>query len=130
MTKGTKNTVSAETIVENLKEFTMELHQAAKSEMVKGLIEGDADTFELANFAHNISHSLVDLLKGKTSDEALENIFSDEDESEDEDATFVGNIAVNVKSGDIEGIEDIKDPKLKAQLSLIMQKLADELGGK
>lgn len=124
MTKGTKNTVSAETIVENLKEFTMELHQAAKSEMVKGLIEGDADTFELANFAHNISHSLVDLLKGKTSDEALENIINDED------ATFAGNIAVNVKSGEIEGIEDIKDPKIKVQFSLDMQKLADKLGGK
>ncbi|QGH05095.1 hypothetical protein [Streptococcus dysgalactiae] len=64
MTQETKNTVAAETIVENLKEFAMELHQSAKESMLGSLIEKDKDTFVLANFAHNISHVLIDILQG------------------------------------------------------------------
>ncbi|MGJ0022706.1 hypothetical protein [Streptococcus dysgalactiae] len=56
MTKETKNTVAAETIVENLKEFTMELHQQAKEDMIDSVIEKDEDTFVLAKIAHDISH--------------------------------------------------------------------------
>lgn len=38
MTKETKNTVSAETIVENLKEFANKLHDDSKGGMVRFLL--------------------------------------------------------------------------------------------
>lgn len=129
MTKETNNTVAAETIVENLKEFAMELHQTAKDAMLDSLIEKDEDSFVLANFAHNISHGLIDIVKGKSADEALESVFED-DEDEDDDTPVVGQIVVNVKTGEAHGIEDIKDPKLEAKLAEVVQKLADNLGGK
>ncbi|HFR3332287.1 TPA: hypothetical protein ACHU45_000373 [Streptococcus suis] len=129
MTKETKNTVAAETIVENLKEFAVELHQQAKDGMVDSLIEKDEDAFVLAKIAHDISHGLIDILKGKSADEALENIFGD-DEDEDDDTPVVGSIAVNVKTGQIDGIEDIADPELKGQIAEVIHKLADKLGGK
>lgn len=126
MTKETKNTVAAETIVENLKEFAMELHQTAKEEMIGSLIEKDENTFVLAKIAHDISHGLIDILQGKSADEALENIFNDDED----DSPVVGSIAVNLKTGDAHGIEDITDPKLKEQLAEIIGKLAEKLGGK
>lgn len=128
MTKETKNTVAAETIVDNLKEFAMELHQSAKEGMIGSLIEKDEDTFVLAKVAHDISHGLIAILQGKSADEALENVFSD-DEDEDDDAPVVGSIAVNLKTGDAHGIEDITDPKLKEQIAKLVRKLADKLGG-
>ncbi|WP_368385046.1 hypothetical protein [Streptococcus dysgalactiae] len=126
MTKETKNTVVAETIVENLKEFTMELHQQAKEGMIDSVIEKDEDTFVLAKIAHDISHGLIDILQGKSADEALENIFSDDED----DSPVVGSIAINLKTGDAHGIEDITDPKLKEQIAEVISKLAKKLGGK
>ncbi|MGX9845766.1 hypothetical protein ACR3IL_10895 [Streptococcus iniae] len=126
MTKETKNTVAAETIVENLKEFTMELHQQAKEVMIDSVIEKDEDTFVLAKIAHDISHGLIDISQGKSADEALENIFSDDED----DSQVVGLIAVNLKTGDAHGIEDITDPKLKEQNAEFISKLAKKLGGK
>ncbi|GAA0057892.1 hypothetical protein GE023_005200 [Streptococcus canis] len=126
MTQETKNTVAAETIVENLKEFAMELHQSAKAAMFDTLIEKDEDTFVLAKFAHDISHELIDILQGKSADEALENVFSDDED----DSPVVGSIAVNLKTGDAHGIEDIKDPRLKQQLAEVIGKLAEKLGDK
>lgn len=128
MTKETKNTVATETIVENLKEFAMELHQTAKKGIIGSLIEKDEDSFVLAKIAHDISHGLIDILQGKSADEALGNVFED-DEDEDDDAPVVGSIAVNLKTGDAHGIEDITDPKLKEQIAKVVRKLADKLGG-
>lgn len=119
MTKETKNTVAAETIVENLKEFAMELHQSAKEGMIDSIIEKDEDAFVLAKVAH-------DILQGKSADEALENVFSDDED----DSPVVGSIAVNLKTGDAHGIEDITDPKLKEQIAEVISKLAKKLGGK
>lgn len=127
MTKETKNTVAAETIVENLKEFAMELHQNAKEGMVESLIEQDEDNFVLANFAHNVSHGLIEILQGKSADEALEDILGKDEDEEDE--LSVGSITVNINTGDANGIENIKDPKLKAQITKVVRKLADKLGG-
>ena len=129
MTQETKNTVVAETIVENLKEFAMELHQTAKNAMLVSLIEKNEDSFVLASFAHDISHGLIDILQGQSADEALGNVFKD-DEDEDDDTPVVGSIAVNLKTGDAKGIEDITDPKLKEQLAEVVGKLAEKLGGK
>ena len=56
MTK--KTTVASETLVENLKEFTIELHHITKNEMRKSLMNKDEETFVLANVIHNISHGL------------------------------------------------------------------------
>ena len=125
MTKETKNTVAAETIVENLKEFAMELHQLAKEGMIDSVFEKDEDAFVLANITHEISHGLIDILHGKSADEALENVFSDDEE----DTPAVGSITVNLKTGDVKGIEDIKNQKLKEQIAKAISKIADKLGG-
>lgn len=126
MTK--KTTVAAETIVENLQEFTVTLHQSSKDGMLESLIEHDEESFVFANFIHNVSHALIDILQGKSADEALEQVFSDDDD--EEDGVTVGSIAVNIKTGDVKGIENIQDPKIKKQLAEVVQKLADKLGGK
>lgn len=123
MTK--KTTVAAETIVENLKEFAVELNKAAKAGEIASLIEGDKDSFLLAKISHDISNGLAYILQGKSADVALEQIFGDE-----EDGTTLGSIAVNIKTGDAKGIENIKDPKIRKQLAEAVQKLADKLGGK
>ncbi|MGG6739265.1 UNVERIFIED_CONTAM: hypothetical protein QE602_08525 [Streptococcus suis] len=125
MTKETKNTVSAKTIVENLKEFAMELHQQAKDGMIDSVFEKDEDAFVLAKIAHDISHGLIDILQGKSADEALENVFSDDED----DIPVVGSIAVNLKTGHVKGIEDIENPKLKEQITKAISKIADKLGG-
>lgn len=104
----------------------MELHQTAKEEMIGSLIEKDENTFVLAKIAHDISHGLIDILQGKSADEALENIFNDDED----DSPVVGSIAVNLKTGDAHGIEDITDPKLKEQIAEVISKLAKKLGGK
>ncbi|AFU88696.1 hypothetical protein phiNJ2_0036 [Streptococcus phage phiNJ2] len=128
MTKETKNTVSAETIVENLKEFADKIHSVSKETMLYCFLTNDIDKFKSANVMHNISHDLMDILDGKSAEE----IFNDDAENEnDEDVdTIIGTIAVNLKTGDANGIEDIKDPELKEQIAKAISKIADKLGGK
>ena len=125
MTKETKNTVAAETIVENLKEFATELHQQAKDVMISSVFVQDEDTFVLEKITHDISHGLIDILQGKSADEALKNVFSDDED----DTPDVGSISVNLKTGDVKGIEDIKNQKLKEQIAKAISKIADKLGG-
>ena len=123
MTKETKNTVSAETIVENLKEFANKLHDDSKDGMLHFLLKGDIRKFKLANVFHNISHDLLDILDGKSAKEILGE--SDEEDSSD----FVGSIAINVETGKVEGIDGIKDTKVKEQILAAVSKVVEELGG-
>lgn len=123
MTKETKNTVSAETIVENLKEFAETLHDESKEAMLYYLLAKDVSKFKTANIMHNISHDLLDILDGKSAKEILGE--SDEEDSSD----FVGSIAINVETGKVEGIDDIKDTKVKEQILAAVSKVVEELGG-
>ena len=123
MTKETKNTVSAETIVENLKEFAETLHDECKEAMIYYLSAKNASKFKTANIMHNISHDLLDILDGKSAKEILGE--SDEEDSSD----FVGSIAINVETGKVEGIDDIKDTKVKEQILAAVSKVVEELGG-
>lgn len=122
MTKETKNTVSAETIVENLKEFVEALHDAGKKGMLYYLLREDIDRFKTAKTLHSVSHDLLDILDGKSVEEVLS-------ESDEEDSSFVGSIAVNVETGKVEGIDDIKDTKVKEQILAAVSKVVEELGG-
>lgn len=122
MTKETKNTVSAETIVENLKVFAKGLHDASKKAMFYYLLTEDIDVFKTAKTMHSISHDLLDILDGKSVKEVLS-------ESDEEDSSFVGSIAINVETGKVEGIDDIKDAKVKEQILAAVSKVAEELGG-
>ena len=124
MTKETKNTVSAETIVENLKEFANKLHDNSKDGMLHFLLKGDIRKFKIANVFHNLSHDLLDILDGKSAKEVLE-----ETDGNEEDSSFVGSIAVNVETGKVEGIDDIKDTKVKEQILAAVSKVVEELGG-
>lgn len=123
MTKETKNAVSAETIVENLKEFAETLHDESKEAMLYYLLAENVSNFKTANIMHNISHDLLDILDGKSAKEILGE--SDEEDSSD----FVGSIAVNVETGKVEGIDDIKDTKVKEQILAAVSKMVEELGG-
>ncbi|HEU6537465.1 Uncharacterised protein [Streptococcus pneumoniae] len=123
MTKETKNTVSAETIVENLKEFAEALHDESKEAMLYYLSAKNVSKFKTANIMHNISHDLLDILDGKSAKEILGE--SDEEDSSD----FVGSIAINVETGKVEGIDDIKDTKVKEQILAAVSKVVEELGG-
>ncbi len=109
MTKETKNTVSAETIVENLKEFAETLHDESKEAMLYYLLAKNASNFKTVNIMHNISHDLLDILDGKSAKEILT-------ESDEEDSSFVGLTAINVETGKVEGIDDTKDTKVKEQI--------------
>lgn len=122
MTKETKNTVSAETIVENLKEFVEALHDASKKAMLYYLLTEDIDMFKTAKTMHSVSHDLLDILDGKSVKEALS-------ESDEEDSSLVGSIAINVETGKVEGIDDIKDTKTKEQILAAVSKVVEELGG-
>ncbi|HEM2831101.1 TPA: hypothetical protein U0648_001774 [Streptococcus suis] len=124
MTKETKNTVAAETIVENLKEFADTLHSESKEAMLHYLLTNDISKFKSANIMHNISHDLLDILDGKSAKE----VFTD-DENEEDEGTAIGSIAVNIKTGDVHGIEDITDPELKSRLATVVQEVADKLKG-
>ncbi|RSI79997.1 hypothetical protein D8852_07310 [Streptococcus mitis] len=124
MTKETKNTVLAETIVENLKEFVEALHYASKKAMFYSLLEKNVSEFKTSNVIHNISHDLLDILDGKSAKEVLE----EADENED-DSSLVGSIAINVETGKVEGIDDIKDTKVKEQILAAVSKVVEELGG-
>lgn len=123
MTKETKNTVSAETIVENLKEFAETLHDESKEGMLHFLLTKNVSKFKTANILHNISHYLLDILDGKSAKE----LFGESDEEDSSD--FVGSIAINVETGKIEGIDDIKDTKVKEQILAAVSKVVEELGG-
>ena len=122
MTKETKNTVSAETIVENLQVFAEGLHDASKKAMIYCLLTEDIDGFKTAKTMHSISHDLLDILDGKSVKEVLS-------ESDEEDSSFVGSIAINVETGKVEGIDDIKDTKAKEQIVAAVSKIVEELGG-
>lgn len=122
MTKETKNTVSAETIVENLKEFAETLHDESKEAMLHFLLTKNVSKFKTANIMHNISHDLLDILDGKSAKEIL-------GESDEEDSSFVGSIAINVETGKVERIDDIKDTKVKEQILAAVSKVVEELGG-
>ena len=122
MTKETKNTVSAETIVENLKEFANKLHDDSKEAMLHFLLTKNVSKFKTANIMHNISHDLLDILDGKSAKEIL-------GESDEEDSSFVGSIAINVETGKVEGSNDIKDTKVKEQILAAVSKVVEELGG-
>lgn len=124
MTKETKNTVSAETIVENLKVFAEGLHDASKKVMFYSLLTEDGDGFKTAKTMHSVSHDLLDILGGKSVEEVLEVV--DEDK---EDSSLVGTIAINVETGKVEGIDDIKDTKVKEQILAAVSKVVEELGG-
>lgn len=121
MTKGNKP-VPAVFVKQKLEEFTIELHHMARNEMCKSLMNKDKETFELANVIHNVSHGLIDILKGKTAEEALERIFENE-----EDDDVVGAIAVNLETGDFQGIENIENPELKKQLASALNQLTKKL---
>lgn len=122
---ATYKNVTTEQIVVNLKEFTDQLHAHSREAMLDSLLEKEVDMFVLSKLTHDISHALIDIMRGATADEALSKVFEDEDE---ENSSFVGQIAVNVKTGEAHGIEDIKDPELKAKIAEIVQGLADKLG--
>lgn len=122
MTKETKNTVSSETIVENLKEFAETLHDESKEAMLHFLLTKNVSKFKTANIMHNISHDLLDILDGKSAKEIL-------GESDEEDSSLVGTIAINVETGKVEGIDDIKDTKVKEQILAAVSKVVEELGG-
>ena len=124
MTKETKNAVSAETIVENLKEFANKLHDNSKDGMLHFLLKGDIRKFKIANVFHNLSHDLLDILDGKSAKEVLE-----ETDGNEEDSSLVGTIAINVETGKVEGIDDIKDTKVKEQILAAVSKVVEELGG-
>lgn len=122
MTKETKNTVSAETIVENLKEFAEGLHDASKKATFYSLLTENTNVFKIAKIMHRISHDLLDILDGKSVKEVLS-------ESDEEDSSFVGSIAINVETGKVEGIDDFKDTKVKEQILAAVSKVVEELGG-
>lgn len=124
MTKETKNTVSAETIVENLKEFVEALHDVSKKAMLYYLLTEDIDMFKTAKTMHSVSHDLLDILDGKS----VEELFGKADENE-EDSSLVGTIAINVETGKVEGIDGIKDTKVKEQILAAVSKVVEELGG-
>ena len=124
MTKETKNTVSAETIVDNLKEFANKLHDNSKDGMLHFLLKGDIRKFKIANVFHNLSHDLLDILDGKSAKEALE-----ETDGNEEDSSLVGTIDINVETGKVEGLDDIKDTKVKEQILAVVSKVIEELGG-
>lgn len=122
MTKETKNTVSAETIVENLKVFAKALHDASKKATLYYLLSKDSDGFKLAKTMHSVSRNLLDILDGKS----VAKVLSEYDE---EDSSLVGSIAINVETGKVEGIDGIKDTKVKEQILAAVSKVIEELGG-
>lgn len=122
MTKETKNTASAKTIVENLKEFAETLHDESKEAMLYYLLAKNASKFKTANIMHNISHDLLDILDGKSAKE----LFGEADEA---DSSLVGTVTINVENGKVEGIDDIKDTKVKEQILAAVSKVVEELGG-
>lgn len=122
MTKETKNTVSAETIVENLKEFAETLHDESKEGMLHFLLTKNASKFKTANIMHNISHDLLDILDGKSAKEIL-------GEADEADSPCAGSNAINVGTWEVKGIDNIKDTTAKEQILAAISKVVEELGG-
>ena len=105
-----------------MKEFAETLHDESKEAMLHFLLTKNVSKFKTANIMHNISHDLLDILDGKSAKEIL-------GESDEEDSSFVGSIAINVETGKVEGIDDIKDTKVKEQILAAVSKVVEELGG-
>lgn len=80
--------------------------------------------FKVANDFHKLSHELLDILDGKSAKEELE-----EADKNKEDSSLVGTITINVETGKVEGIDDIKETKLKEQILAAVSKVVEELGG-
>lgn len=137
MTKETK--LTAEQTLANIKEFQKNLHGAsalgvATAEL--GFFGGTKVHTLICSALRDVSHALDKVIKGAAPDEALKTAFGidgvdDDDETGDEptESMFAGQIAVNVKTGEIQGIEDITDPEFKSQLATVVQEVADKLKG-
>lgn len=128
MTKETK--ITTEKVVENIKDFIAELHEIAIDGIKTNDTQESEKAYVLACFAHDISHALYDIVKGKNPHDALEAIFTDGEKNEDDDASFAGVLSVKIENGEVKGIENITDPKIKEQLAKAVHKLSDELGSK
>ena len=128
MTKETK--ITTEKVVENIKYFIAELHEIAIDGIKTNDTQESEKAYVLACFAHDISHALYDIVKGKNPHDALEAIFTDGEKNEDDDASFAGVLSVKIENGEVKGIENITDPKIKEQLAKAVHKLSDELGSK
>ena len=53
----------------------------------------------------------------------------EEADENEEDSSLVGTITINVKTGKVDGIDDIKDTKAKEQILAAVSKVVEELGG-
>ncbi|WP_105152065.1 hypothetical protein [Streptococcus suis] len=138
MTKETK--LTAEQILANIKKFQKNLHGASALGVVTaelGLFGGTKAHAMVYSALHDVSHALDKVIKGAAPDEALKTAFDidgvDEDDKDTGDepteSMFAGQIAVNVKIGEIQGIESITDQKLKSQLATVVQDVANKLKG-
>lgn len=127
MTKETK--ITTEKVVENIKDFIAELHEIAIDGIKTNDTQESEKAYVLACFAHDISHALYDIVKGKNLHDALEAIFTDE-KKEDDDAPFAGVLTVKIENGEVKGIENITNPKIKEQLAKAVSKLSDKLSNK
>lgn len=119
-----KKQVTADEIVANLKKYAKILHDDSKQDASIALLLRDENKFVASALLHSVSHDLMGILDGKSAEDVL---FEDE---EDESGPFAGSISVNIKSGEVRGIDDITDPELKEELADAIRKLADKLGGK
>lgn len=128
MTKETK--ITTEKVVENIKDFIAELHEIAIDGIKTNDTQESEKAYVLACFAHDISHALYDIVKGKNPHDALEAIFTDGEKNEDDDASFAGVLSVKIENGEVKGIENITDPKIKEQLAKAVSKLSDKLSNK
>ncbi|WP_270538108.1 hypothetical protein [Streptococcus anginosus] len=126
MMKETK--ITAEKVVENIKDFIAELHEIAIDGIKTNDTQESEKAYVLACFAHDISHALYDIVKGKNPHDVLEVIFTDDEKKDD--APFAGVLTVKIENGEVKGIENISNPELKAQIAAAVHKLADELGSK
>ncbi|HEM3698065.1 TPA: hypothetical protein U1C85_001130 [Streptococcus suis] len=138
MTKETK--LTAEQTLANIKEFQKNLHGVSALGVVTaelGLFGGTKAHAMVCSALHDVSHALDKVIKGAAPDEALKTAFDidgvDEDSKDTGDepteSMFAGQIAVNVKTGEIQGIESITDQKLKSQLATVVQDVANKLKG-
>lgn len=138
MTKETK--LTAEQTLANIKEFQEHLHRASMMGIIAvelGMFGGTETDVEVSKGMHNVSHALEKVINGVVPLEALktaldvEGIDEEDEETSDEPTKGVlsGQIAVNIKTGEIQGIESIKDPELKSRLATVVQEVADKLKG-
>lgn|GEM_PF-4339400 len=126
MTKETK--ITTEKVVENIKDFIAELHETAIDGIKTNDTQESEKAYVLACFAHDISHALYDVVKGKNPHDALEVIFTGDEKKDD--TPFTGALAVNIENGEVRGIENITDPKIREQLAKAVSKLSDKLSNK